>query len=217
MSWDKKLQQQGYVQIKNFLPEAQALSFRKQILTAAHHKAWYLLTTPYRPLANIKDRITSAKVGKQRQEQALKALKKRQLSFSFYRSDNKHDNSHKSSNIHGQFCRLLQGRINEALALEGKVMDSFFASFTKGQFISYHSDKGAGKYAFTYQLSKGWQPKFGGQLELYPKRIQFYKKIINPEYNSLVLLKTDHPIYHRVRLLNNPKHKHRITISGWLE
>ena len=78
-------------------------------------------------------------------------------------------------------------------------------------------DGDAGKYAFIYQLSTGWQAKFGGQLELYPKKIKFYKCVIIPTFNSLTILKLSHPMPHSVRLLNNPAYKHRITISGWVE
>ena len=217
MSWSKQVNNHGYVQIKNLLPETQALYFRKKVLTAYHHQSSVLLTTPSRPLARIKNNITSSVLDKQRQQQALKAYKRRQFSFSFHRSEPKHDNKHDHNNIHKEFCQLLKSRIAQPLALDGWVTDSFFASFTKGQFINYHCDKGLGKYAFIYQLSKGWQHKFGGQLELYPKRLKFYKKIIQPEFNSLVLLKVGHPIYHSVRMLNNPSHKQRITITGWLE
>ncbi|WDD97742.1 2OG-Fe(II) oxygenase [Thalassomonas actiniarum] len=216
MHWEKQLNKNGYVQIKNFLPEAQALSFRKKILAAKHHKTWDLLTTPYRPLMSIKDILTSSTVDKRRHQQAVKALQRRQFSFSFYRTGNKHEKAHGSGDIHRTFCQLLQQKVNEPLALDGEVTDTFLALFMKGQFINYHSDKGAGKYAFIYQLSKGWQHKYGGQLELYPKRIKFYKKSLQPEFNSLVLLKIDHPMYHSVRVLNNPAHKQRITISGWL-
>ena len=64
--------------------------------------------------------------------------------------------------------------MSKKLGLSGQLRDTFFALFVKEQFISYHTDGSAGKYAFIYQLSKGWQPKFGGQLELYPKKIKFF-------------------------------------------
>jgi len=101
--------------------------------------------------------------------------------------------------------------------IKGELQDTFFASFKKGQFISYHTDGGAGKYAFIYQLSTGWQKRFGGQLELYPKKIKFYKRVISPKFNTLTILKLSHPMPHSVRVLNNPVYKHRITISGWVE
>lgn len=217
MLWYEALEDKGYVQLDNFLAQKTANELRHNIIKASHFKTWDLLTTPYRPLARIKDEICSNAIDKGRHKQAHRAFKRRQFSFSFYRSNNKHAAQHRSENIHQQLTQAVIAKVAKPLSLEGTIRDTFFASFIKGQFINYHSDGPAGKYAFVYQLSKGWQAKYGGQLELYPKKIKFYKKILEPEFNSLTLLKLSHPMYHSVRMLNNPKHKHRITISGWLE
>jgi Rps23 Pro-64 3,4-dihydroxylase Tpa1-like proline 4-hydroxylase len=217
MQWIEKLEKNGFVQLFNFLPEKQATGYRKKILSASHHKTWRLLTTPYRPCANIKDYINSSVIDNTRHKQAMAAKLRKQYSFSFYRSNNTHAKLHGASKIHQSFSRQVISKVCRPLELSGDLFDTFFASFIKGQFIEYHSDGKAGKYAFIYQLSSGWQQKYGGQLELYPRQSKFYKKILEPKFNSLALLKLDHPMYHSVRLLNNPKHKHRITISGWLE
>jgi len=217
MLWHKKLQKYGYVQIDKFLTDKSADLLRQRVIKASHFKTWDLLTTPYRPLSNIKDEICSNVIDQSRHQQAQSAFKRRQFSFSFYRSNNKHANQHGNANIHQQLAQAVVEKVSKPLGLDGTLRDTFFAAFIKGQFINYHSDGPAGKYAFVYQLSKGWQPQYGGQLELYPRQMKFYKKIIQPKFNSLTLLKLSHPMYHSVRMLNNPKHKHRITISGWLE
>ncbi|MFT5760464.1 MAG: SM-20-related protein [Alteromonadaceae bacterium] len=217
MQWIEKLEKNGFVQFLDFLSEQQARSYRKKLLSANHHKTWCLLTTPYRPCTRIKDNINKNSIDKYRYKQAVAARKRHQFSFSFYRSNNAHDNCHGAADIHQSFSREVVDRVSLPLGLSGDLRDTFFASFVKGQFIEYHSDGKAGKYAFVYQLSSGWQKKYGGQLTLYPRKIKFYRKIIEPRFNSLTLLKLDHPMYHSVQLLNNPKHKHRITLSGWLE
>lgn len=217
MEWQEQLSKKGYVQIKNFLPIEQALSLRKQILTITHPKAWQLLSTPYYPLSHIKDRMVSPVIDKSRHRQAKMANARRQFAFSFYRSNNSHNKNHQAKEINKQFSDEIIKQICPTLDLSGELRDVFFASFIKGQFLSYHSDGSAGKYAFVYQLSSGWQEKYGGHLELFPRKIKFYKKSLIPQFNSLALLKLSHPMNHRVRLLNNPPHKHRITISGWLE
>jgi len=215
--WKQQLLKKGYVQINNFLPEQEANQLRNSILTASHSKAWSLLTTPYHPLAGIKDTISSSIIDKARHKQALNAFKRRQFSFSFYRSSNQHAKQHGYAEIHKTLANKVNEVVSKPLGLSGELRDTFFASFVKGQFIDYHTDGSAGKYAFIYQLTKGWQAKFGGQLELYPKQIRFYKRVLQPKFNSLAILKLDHPMPHSVRMLNNPAHKHRITISGWLE
>ena len=217
MQWIEKLEKNGFVQLYNFLPEHQAKNYRREVLSATHHKTWRLLTTPYRPCTRVKDNINKKIIDKTRHGQATAAKQRRKFAFSFYRSNNAHAKFHGAGDIHQSFSRYVIDKVSKPLTLSGELRDTFFASFVKGQFIEYHSDGKAGKYAFIYQLSSGWQQKYGGQLELYPQRIKFYKKVLEPKFNSLVLLKLDHPMYHSVRLLNNPKHKHRITISGWLE
>jgi Rps23 Pro-64 3,4-dihydroxylase Tpa1-like proline 4-hydroxylase len=217
MQWVEALKEKGFSQIENFLPRQQAEQLRKQIIKANHIKKWNLLTTPYRPLMNVKDRISTIVIDKQRHIQATKAFKRGKFSFSFYRSSNKHAKQHGQAELHKAVGQKVLHLLQDKALIKGELQDSFFADYRKGQFISYHSDGGAGKYAFIYQLSTGWQQKYGGQLELYPKKIKFYKRVLTPRFNCLTILKLAHPMPHSVRLLNNPAHKHRITISGWVE
>mgnify|MGYP003629408352 FL=1 len=217
MQWIEALDEKGYCQIENFLPIQHAERLRKNIIVNNHFKKWNLLTTPYRPLMNVKDRISTTIIDKQRHIQATKAFNRRKFSFSFYRSSNKHAKQHGQALLHKSVGEKVLTLLKKHALVEGELQDSFFADYRKGQFISYHTDGSAGKYAFIYQLSTGWQQKFGGQLELYPQKIKFYKHVLSPKFNSLTLLKLTHPMPHSVRLLNNPKHKHRITISGWVE
>lgn len=217
MNWSERLACNGFVQLHHFLPEAIANDFRRKILKASQHRAWCLLTRPYYPSTAIKDRISSKVIDRQRHQQAVNAQKRGQYAFSFYRSNNHDANNIDSGDIPQQFGKLLLAQVQQPLAVTGGLWDVFFALFKRGQFISYHSDGKVGRYAFVYQLSKGWRNCYGGQLELFPAQHQFYKKTIQPEFNTLVLLKLDHPMFHRVRTLTNPPYKHRITITGWLE
>jgi len=217
MDWIETLEKHGFVQLIDFLPPKQARQYRNKIVKAKHHKAWGLLTTPYEPLTRIKDNINSKVIHSARKNSALRAYKRKTFSFSFYRSNNKHMAQHGCADIHKSFSEIVIDRVAKPLNLSGALRDTFFASFKKGQFLSYHTDGSAGKYAFIYQLSTSWQPRFGGQLELYPRIHRFYKVVLEPKFNSLAILKLNHPMPHSVRMLNTPKHKHRITISGWLE
>ncbi len=215
--WLELLDKQGYVQVKDFLPKQQANVLRQSILKANHFKMWRLLTTPYYPLTRVKDRLSSPRTIKARLQQADKAARAGQFAFSFYRSSNKHAKRHNVAHIHQSFVKFLNDALISDSDIHGKVNDSFVAKFQHNQFISYHTDGSAGKYAFIYQLSKGWQKKYGGQLVLYPPKGRFYKTVLEPEFNCLTLLKLSHPMPHSVTRLKNPPHKHRLTISGWLE
>ena len=217
MQWIERLEKQGFVQIDNFLPSSEAQQLSQKIISHNHFKKWNLLTTPYRPLMAIKDNISTKVIDKRRHAQAVEAFKRRQFSFSFYRSSNKHAKQHQQAQLHQDVGEKVGALLSDNSLAKGELQDSFFATYKKGQFISYHTDGSAGKYAFIYQLSAGWQQKFGGQLELYPKKIKFFKRVLMPKFNTLTILKLSHPMPHSVRLLNNPAYKHRITISGWVE
>ena len=217
MQWFEYLDKNGFVQINNFLPYDEALKLRSKIIKDKHFKKWNLLTAPYRPLMNIKDRISSNTIDKSRHKQATQASKHRQFSFSFYRSSNRHAKQHGQSQLHKGIGEKVIKLLKRESLITGQLQDSFFANFKAGQFISYHTDGNAGKYAFIYQLSLGWQKKYGGQLELYPKKIKFFKRQLEPKFNSLAILKLSHPMPHSVKVLSNPTYKHRITVSGWVE
>lgn len=216
-NWVTQLAEKGYVKLKFFLSHERANEYRQQILHSSHFKAWKLLTTPHRSSTAIQNKFSFNRNERQKHKLAINGLKRRQFSFSFYRSTNKHAYQHSRQFIHQEVAKQLVNDICPVLGLSGEIRDSFFARFEKGQFISYHTDGKAGQYAFIYQLSKGWQRKYGGQLVLYPNRSRFYRKLLEPEFNTLTLLKLNHPMPHSVKMLNNPKHKHRLTISGWLE
>jgi len=213
----EQLKRKGYAQIKNFLKEEHANKLRRDILRVSDHRAWDIITTPYHPFVIQRDNVSSCVIDKQRHKTAEFADRRGQFSFSFYRSNNKHERFHESSRIHGRFSEVLLQRLDRCLAFDGVLVDAFFASFIRDQFIGYHSDGNIGKYAFIYQLSKGWQRKYGGQLVLYPKQTKFHKITLEPAFNCLTLLNLSFPMFHSVSRLNNPAHKHRITISGWVK
>jgi len=213
----EQLESKGYAQLKNFLSDQQANRFRRKILSTNDHRAWDIITTPYQPFVINKDRVSSHVIDSLRHKKAKTANRRGQFSFSFFRSNNKHNQQHQSSNIHGEFSQSLLKRLDGVIDIEGELVDAFFASFIRDQFIGYHSDGNIGKYAFIYQLSKGWQRKYGGQLVLYPKQTKFHKITLEPAFNSLTLLNLSFPMFHSVSRLNNPAHKHRITISGWIK
>ena len=217
MTWTDTLEKNGFVIFEQFLPANEARQLRSEIIQRQHIKKWGLLSAPSQPFSRIKNNISTQVIDNTKHAQAIKALKRNRFSSSFYRSSNKHQQQHRQSALHQNLGNKVVELFKGEGLIKGELQDTFFASFKKGQFISYHTDGGAGKYAFIYQLSTGWQKRFGGQLELYPKKIKFYKRVISPKFNTLTILKLSHPMPHSVRVLNNPVYKHRITISGWVE
>lgn len=213
----KQLNQKGYVKIDNFIAAKEAKKFREKILKCNHHKAWNILTSPYLPFVQNKDCVNNGYVDARRHRHAQQAHLRKQFAFSFYRNAIKNEKSHGANGIHQYFATTLIERLQGKVDIEGEVVHSFIANYVKDQFIGYHSDGAIAKYAFIYQLSRGWQRKYGGQLLLYPKKNKIQKVTLEPTFNSLTLLNLSFPMYHSVNVLKNPAHKHRITITGWIK
>jgi len=66
------------------------------------------------------------------------------------------------------------------------VMDIFISKYEKGDFLSEHTDKTLGKYAFMIYLNKNWDKNCGGNLNVI-KNDETFDTLI-PKYNRLVLM-----------------------------
>ncbi len=214
MDYFEHLEKHGYLQIPQFLPQHQASAFRKSIIRTRNPQEWRQRIKPYSPLTG--SNTFGNKRIKSRYSKALHAKRDNRFSFSFKRSRYIEAPHSVLSGIALEFRKTLIDKLSSSLPINGLTKGGFIASFNKGDFLTYHNDNVKGKYAFVYNLSQGWQPKFGGQLELFPKKYRFYKKVLTPEFNSLLLLKLDYPMYHQVAMVASPTHQQRITITGWL-
>ena len=65
-------------------------------------------------------------------------------------------------------------------------MDIFISKYEKGDFLSEHTDKTLGKYAFMIYLNKNWDKNCGGNLNVIKKDETFDTLI--PKYNRLILM-----------------------------
>ena len=106
-------------------PYNEALQLRNEIIKLHHIKKWNLLTAPSQPLSRIKNNISTKVIDKSKHVQAIKALKRRRFSFSFYRSSNKHQQQHGQSLCHQTIgnkviellksCDLIAGELQDFL------------------------------------------------------------------------------------------------------
>ncbi len=98
-----------------------------------------------------------------------------------------------------------------------KVIDlneTFISKYSKDDFLSIHSDKGKGDYAFTYQLTKDWNPSHGGILH-FVENNEIYKSI-TPTFNTLFIFKIkDVPITDHFVSQISVDNKIRIAYTGW--
>jgi len=95
-----------------------------------------------------------------------------------------------------------------------ELSETFLSKYIKDDFLSTHHDKGNGHYAFTYQLTKDWNPDHGGILH-FVENNEIYKSV-TPTFNTLTIFKikdmpiTDHFVS---RIAVNDKARYAYT--GW--
>jgi len=97
------------------------------------------------------------------------------------------------------------------------VKDSTFTSkYEAGDFLYTHTDKGNGRIAFVYQLTKNWKPGFGG---LFLKANNWFHPdvAVLPEFNKLTIFDvTNEGTPHCVTQVMSNLKECRIAYSGWL-
>ncbi len=88
-------------------------------------------------------------------------------------------------------------KISEIIGEEVDIInESFISKYKRGDYLTIHHDAKKGDYAFIYQLTKDWNPVYGGLLHFVDNK-KVYKTIV-PEYNSISIFKikdtpnTDH-------------------------
>mgnify|MGYP001111184647 CR=1 FL=1 len=217
LNWQDKLNKQGYVQLDNFLTDKVANRLLKSLKNNSHSNAWRLLSRPNQSLPMINASFKNSGLFRQAQKLAISGHKRRQFAFSFWRSSNRYIETNKMKPVIEIFKSEILRNVAAVIKDKPSLTDCFAAKLECNQFIDYHTDGPAGEYAFIYQLSKSWQPRYGGQLILYPSKSRFYRKLLVPKFNTLSILKLDHPMPHSVKMLKTPQHKQRYTISGWIK
>lgn len=93
--------------------------------------------------------------------------------------------------------------------------ETFCSKYENDDYLSIHHDKGNGDYAFVFQLTKDWNPSYGGLLHFYDGSTREVYKSVNPVFNSLTIFKiknvpnTDHFVS-----MNVSSHA-RYAFTGW--
>jgi Rps23 Pro-64 3,4-dihydroxylase Tpa1-like proline 4-hydroxylase len=93
---------------------------------------------------------------------------------------------------------------------------TFTSKYESGDFLYTHTDKGNGRIAFIYQLTKDWLPGYGGLFMRMNNWIDIDSAVL-PKFNQLTIFDvanegTPHIVTQVVPNLNNA----RIAYSGWL-
>ncbi len=78
--------------------------------------------------------------------------------------------------------------LSEITGLEIMQLNTMFLSkYKSGHFLSPHSDKGNGKIAFVMNLTKGWQPQYGGNLHFLSEDRTKIVETWTPAFNNMVV------------------------------
>ncbi len=138
---------------------------------------------------------------------------------------------HRTFNDHYEECTCLScdffekvnsPEFNEILSkltgLEINGAQTFFAAkYIQGDFLSPHHDEGLGKLGFTLQLTKDWQPHYGGLLHFVDDSATKIEKVVIPKFNKLTLfyLPDGKGKMHYVSHVHQGVPHNRLTFTGW--
>lgn len=95
----------------------------------------------------------------------------------------------------------------------------FASRYRPGCFLGTHGDNGRGKVAFVWNLTTHWHPMYGGSLTMLENDWRTVKRVVDPEFNSLVLFRveetgTPHYVSYIPDCITG---KERWAISGWFQ
>jgi hypothetical protein len=113
-----------------------------------------------------------------------------------------------SSEVKTQLSKIVGEKVT-------KLNEAFCSKYETGDYLSIHHDKGNGDYAFVFQLTKDWNPAYGGLLNFYDETTKEVYKTVNPIFNSLTIFRiknvpnTDHFV--SANISNNT----RYAFTGW--
>jgi len=96
------------------------------------------------------------------------------------------------------------------------LQETFLSIYRPGDFLSQHTDIGAKRqWAFTYTLSTGWRPEYGGILNIISGNGVWYA--FPPTFNRLILFDVTEKSLstHFVSQVIPESPINRITFSGW--
>ena len=99
---------------------------------------------------------------------------------------------------------------------EDIITQHLLSVYRPGDYLSQHTDEEGATWAFTYTLSAGWRPEWGGLLHIQdPDDGEWYA--FPPTFNRLILMDLTQgpPLNHFVSKVTDDALQNRITISGW--
>ena len=153
----------------------------------------------------------------------LEAFKDNKFAYSFHRTVNDHEDE----------CTCMECDIREWLVSEEQISflnqtidipvsstdEVFAAIYLPGDYLSPHVDSPNGSVGFVYQLTKDWQPQFGGSLHFLNNETSEVERVEVPTFNTLTLFDLPKGIgkLHYVSHVSPGIEELRLTYTGWFK
>ena len=154
-------------------------------------------------------------------ESANQARLRGEFSYVFYRADPHHNNCSCSlcEGIRFIQSKAVIDKINEITGENVSSAISVFGSkYEKECFLTTHTDTGRGKIAFVLNLTKDWNPSYGGCLQFLEWNFRTVRKVIHPTFNSLSIFNVEgQGVPHSVSYIPPDVTGKRFAITGWFQ
>jgi hypothetical protein len=128
---------------------------------------------------------------------------------------------------HGVSCSCMECRLREGLKSaevlqfmhdlgfsDAKPREVFASCYMPGSFLSPHHDQGNGQLGFVLNLSRGWNPQYGGLLMFLNDDWKTVRRVCSPRFNTMCLfeLPNGRSVPHLVSHVVAGK---RLAVTGW--
>ena len=215
LKYKEEFSQTGQVTMKNLFPENQAEQIYQDYLKSDQFKVAFMaggFDQNNKPLIEWADKGTNEY--NELTEKAYELASKNIFSYRFSRTNWIQPLLYElwNSKIFTSSIEFITGQ--EDLKW---VKDSTFTSkYEAGDFLYTHTDKGNGRIAFVYQLTKDWLPGYGGLFMRMNDWVNVDTTIL-PSFNQLTIFDvtgegTPHIVTNLIPNLKNS----RMAYSGWL-
>lgn len=108
--------------------------------------------------------------------------------------------------------------LNEVIDIPVTTTDEVFAAvYLPGDYLSPHVDSPNGSVGFVYQLTKNWEPQFGGNLHFLNNDTREVERVEVPTFNTLTLFDLPKGVgkLHYVSHVSPGVEELRLTYTGW--
>ena len=223
----KEFTNKRVVVIKDFLREDVAERLHKY-LTEEMPSDWWIISTAPRiggddgfdltpNLDDNRDEINRKYL------HTLEAFKEGKFSYSFHRTIN--DHHHGCTCLECDFREWLVSPeqisfLNKTVDIEVSTTDEVFAAvYLPGDYLSPHVDSPNGSVGFVLQLTKNWEPQFGGNLHFLNNETSEIERVEVPTFNTLTFFDLPPGVgkLHYVSHVSPGVEELRLTYAGWFK